>query len=403
MKQVLEGIRVIDWTQWHAGPYATALLGDLGAEVLHIEDPARGDAFRAVKSILGASFELPDGRHAAVEELNRNKRGVALNLKHPRGLEAMLRLVERSDVFVTNFRGADRLGLGYEGLKKINPRLIYATNTGYGPRGPDAGSPSLELMAYARSGAMLASGEPGMPPIYLTASIADRISAVFLSYGILCALLARERFGVGQEITSSQLSAMIVLQGTAVIPFLLAGREMNRHDRSRAGEPLYNWYCCRDGRWLALGMLEGDRYWSTVCRALGREDLEKDPRFAAQPSRGENSEELVRILDQVFATRTREEWLATLRQAGDLIVTVVNKIADLPSDPQVTANNYIVDWDHPALGPVKFVPFPVELSETPASLRLAAPQIGEHTEQVLTEVCGYSRDEVAELRQQGAF
>lgn len=397
---ILEGIRVIDWTQHQAGPYASAMLADLGAEVIHIEERERGDAFRGTRAMFGVPTGLPGGRNVLMEEMNRNKKSLAIDLSKPKGREIIYRLVEKSDVFLTTFRRAEGKSLDYETLCKHNPRLIYAFGSGFGAKGPDSQAPSFELMALARSGAMLASGEAGQQPIYITGGIGDRTTSIFLAYGIMAALLARERLGIAQQITVSQLGAMIVLQGLSVLAPLLLGKEYERHDRARTRNPLYNWYKCKDSRWLALGMVQPDRYWPTFCKAIGMPELENDPKFANMEKREENCQELISLLDKVFATRTYEEWEQSFKQSGELIFTIVNSMSDLASDPQVLANEYILNWNHPDLGPIKFVGFPVDFSKTPTALRSPAPQFGQHSEEVLIGILGYTWEEISELREQ---
>jgi crotonobetainyl-CoA:carnitine CoA-transferase CaiB-like acyl-CoA transferase len=294
---------------------------------------------------------------------------------------------------------AERLGLDYATLREHNPRLIYANASGYGPKGPDSEEPSFDHLGLARSGIMLAAGEPEMPPLAVAGGIADQMGGGMLAYGVLAALVARERHGVGQEVDASHLGSMTWLQGLSVSCRLMAGFALPRNFRSQAGNPLWNHYQCKDGRWLALAMLQSDRYWPDFCRAIGRPELATDERFEGGYQRAQNREAAIAILDQVFATRTRDEWIAQLSESeGDFIFTIVNSVDELPEDPQVLANDYVVDFDHPQHGPTRVLGIPVQLGETPGAVRLAAPELGQHTEEILLDVLGYDWERITELR-----
>jgi crotonobetainyl-CoA:carnitine CoA-transferase CaiB-like acyl-CoA transferase len=399
----LEGLRVLDWTIWQQGPVCSAMLADLGAEVIKLESRDGGDPGRGLVSIGGAG--LAKRPNFYFEANNRNKKSLTLDLKQPEAREIVYELAAVSDVFVQNFRKgvAARLGLDYATLRRRNSRLIYANATGYGPEGPDSGDPSFDQLGLARSGLMLAAGEPGMPPLPIAGGIADQMGAVVMAYGVLAALVARERFGVGQEVDASHLGSMSFLQGLSLSCKLMAGFAFPRTFRSRAPNALWNHYRCADDKWLALGMLQADRYWKDLCRALARPELADDARFADFRKRTENAQACVAILDEVFASKPRAEWMAILRDGGDFIFTVVNSVDDLPEDPQMRVNGYIVDLDHPEFGKTAMVGIPVRLSETPGSVRTPAPELGQHTELILTETLGYDWDRVAALREKGVI
>jgi crotonobetainyl-CoA:carnitine CoA-transferase CaiB-like acyl-CoA transferase len=400
----LEGIRVVDWTIWQQGPIASAMLGDLGAEVIKIEAREGGDPGRGLLRMSG--LDLGGRPNFYFEANNRNKKSLVLDLKKPEARGVVERLVARSDVFVQNFRQgvAARVGLDYEALRRHNPRLVYASASGYGPEGPESGEPSFDHLGLARSGIMLAAGEPEMPPLAIAGGVADQMGGILLAYGVLAALLARERLGVGQQVDASHLGSMTWLQGLSVSSKLMMGFAIPRQARSRAGNPLWNHYRCQDGRWIALAMLQPDRYWGDFCRAVGRPDLVSDPRFENLRVRGQNAAACVEVLDGVFATRPRDEWLRVLHESpGDFVFTVVNAVDDLPDDPQVRANRYVVDFEHPQHGPTRVLGIPVGLSETPGSVRLPAPEHGQHTEEILTGLLGYSWDEVTALREHGVI
>ena len=398
MARPLDGIRIVDWTIWQQGPVATMMLGDLGAEVIKIEERVGGDPGRGVMQIAGAKT---GARNYYFEANNRHKKSITLDLKKPEAKQIVYRLVEQSDVFVQNYRKgvAAKLGLDYATLSQHNPKLIYASASGYGPNGPDSGEPSFDYMGLARSGVMTAVGEPDMDPMNITGGIADQMGAIMLAHGITVALLARERLGVGQEVDTSHLGSMMALQGLNLACRLTLGKEFKRFYRSKAINPLWNHYKCQDDKWLCLAMPQADRYWSDFCATLGIPELEHDPRFENMKVRGRHAEELITIVDGIFASKPRDEWMRILKDGGDFIFTLVNSVSDLPDDPQMHANDYIVDYEHPGWGNTQIVGAPVILSETPADPKAPAPEFGEHTEHVLVDVLGYSWDEVGKLRE----
>jgi crotonobetainyl-CoA:carnitine CoA-transferase CaiB-like acyl-CoA transferase len=404
MAMPLDGIRVIDWSIWQQGPVCSSMLGDLGAEVIKLEERGTGDPGRHLLRVGGA--DTSNRPNWYFEANNRNKKSLALDLKRPEAREIVYALARRSDVFVQNFRKgvAARLGLDYDALRRVNPRLVYASATGYGPEGPDSGEPSFDLLGLARSGLMLAAGEPDMPPLGIAGGIADQMGGVMLAYGVLAALLARERTGEGQAVDASHLGSMAWLQGLSVSCKLMAGFAFPRSFRARAFNPLWNHYRCADGKWLALAMLQPDRYWADFARAIGRPDLATDPRFESSAARAKHAPACVAILDEAFASRPRAEWLQVLREdAGDFIVTHVNAVDDLPEDPQVRANDYVVQFDHPDHGRTQMLGVPVRLSATPGAVRTPAPELGQHTEEVLLEVLGFEWEQIGRLREQGVI
>jgi crotonobetainyl-CoA:carnitine CoA-transferase CaiB-like acyl-CoA transferase len=395
----LEHIRVVDWTIWQQGPVASAMLGDLGAEVIKVEERVGGDPGRGM--LRSAGLDLTGRPNFYFEANNRNKKSITVDLKKPEGVAIVQKLADTADVFVQNFRKgvAGRLGLDAATLRARNPRLIYASATGYGPDGPDSAEPSFDYLGLARSGIMLACGEPEDPPLTIAGGVADQMGAVMLAYGVLAALLAREKTGRGQEVDASHLGSMAWLQGLGLAARTMLGRAIPRQSRRSAMNPLWNHYQCGDGQWLALGMLQPDRYWTNLCTVLGIPEAATDERFANMQQRMFNATDCVALLDQVFARRPRAEWLRLLAEGGDFIVTIVNALDDLPDDPQVQANDYVTTFDHPAFGETKVVGVPIRLSETPGTIRLPAPEFGQHTEEILTEILGYTWDDIARLRE----
>ena len=406
----LEGIKVIDWTIWQFGPVAATMLGDLGADVIKIES-LDGDPGRAVIAATGVDRSLEGGRNAYFEANHRNKRSVALDLKKPEGVEIVCEMVGDADVFIQNFRKgvAERIGLGYERLQKINSKLIYASGSGYGPLGPDSELPALDLAGQARSGLMYATGPDGADPYPVQGVIADQIGGITLGWGILAALVARSIHGTGQRVDVSHLSASIWLQGLAVSMGLLTPHKPNSEvnlssnpSRQQTSNPLNNHYKCRDGRWIMMAHFQGDRYWAPLAHALGLEDIIDDPRFIDMRARSENRQELIRLLDETFAQKTYSEWEATLREAGDFIFAPVQHPSELKDDPQVVANDYITEVDHPVLGRVRLADHPIRYNETPHSIRSVAPDLGEHTEEVLLEL-GRDWTDITRLQEKGVI
>jgi crotonobetainyl-CoA:carnitine CoA-transferase CaiB-like acyl-CoA transferase len=401
MAMPLDGIRVLDWTIWQQGPIATSMLADMGADVIKIEQTGVGDPGRYLFAAGGAQAAARPNWY--FESHNRNKRGITLDFSKPAGRAVLYDLVKHADVFVQNFRHgvAGRLGLDYATLSALNPKLIYGSATGYGPRGSETAEPSFDHLGLARSGIMNAAGEPDMPPLGIAGGIADQMGGVMLAWGIVNALYARERHGIGQEVNASHLGSMLFLQGLSVSMKLMAGVAFPRTFRARAGNPLWNHYRCADGKWIAFAMLQSDRYWPDFARVIGRPELAADERFKDLTVRAKNSAECVAIIDAAMASKPRDEWIRILQaDSGDYIYTIVNSVDDLPSDPQVLANGYVTDLDHPQYGKTKVVGIPVELTKTPGRVRTAAPELGQNTEEILMDLLGYDWEKISALREQ---
>ncbi len=403
MSGILEGIRVIDWTVAQAGPYAGQMLGDLGADVIHIEGPNRPEPTRNTITAYDMPVMLPKVDWSVFyEDHNRNKRAITLDANKPEGRQVAYELVKNADVFLSNYRlkALEKMGLDYPSLSKVNKRLIYATGSGMGRNGPDADRPCMDLVANARSSWMMAAGEQGQGPSMVPVGVGDRIVSVFLSYGILAALLRRQKTGEGQELHVSQLGAMMNLMGNTISSRLWMGKAFPRFDHESARNPLFNYYCCKDGKWIAMSEWMSDQKWGVFCKVTDLGRLEHDPRFVNSEKRSENRHELLKILVDTFAGKTSREWDQTLSK-GDLMFATVQDVDDVVNDPQVIANKYIFEWDHPIRGKVPIMGFPVEFSADPCTVRLAPPAMGQHTEEVLQEYLGYSWEKLSELREKG--
>ncbi|HEX77053.1 MAG TPA: CoA transferase [Dehalococcoidia bacterium] len=407
MPMALEGIRILDLTIYQHGPGATTYLADLGAEVIKVEGPNNPDPGRPRSQMqaIGASVaDCPETEpNYYFEILNRNKKAIALDLKPQAGKEVFYRLVERSDVFVSNYRRAmlAKLGLDYATLQGYNPRLIYACGHGYGPEGPDRDKPALDALAQARGGLMHQITESGQPPTDAGVGASDQIGALTLALGILAALMAREQHGVGQRVDTSLLGSTIYFQGFYLQNYLLSGsspRKMPRDNRNAS--PFWRVYRCGDGRWLHFAILRTDPVWPGICRALEITEYEKHPSYASHELRIQNSASLIAMFERILATRPAREWVQRL-QAEGAMCDLVQDYADLASDPQVLANEYVTEMELPD-GSRRRVPgLPIKLSATPGRIRLPAPALGEHTDEILREVAGYSQEEIARLRNLG--
>ena len=402
-KGPLVGITVLDWTQWQMGPVSTAMLADLGADVIHIEHYITGDPGRGL--VTESSSDLSHGRQSYFEVNNRGKKSITLNLQKEEGREVIYRLVKKADVFVHNYRPGipEKLKLDYETLIKYNPKLIYAAASGFGEKGPDAGEGALDMVGLARSGASTLLGSDDDPSLPHYGGLADQVGAVYTAYGILAALVARERLGIGQKVDTSLLMSLITWQGLMIGKGYYLKKPTVQQKRKCAKNALWNYYKCSDGKWIVLAMLQSQRYWPDVCRALDLEHLINDPRFRDAVIRETNCEELIALFDRAFKTRTTAEWDGIFRNGFDIIYAPVRSMNDLASDPQVIANKYILDYHHQVLGPVKVVGLPVALSQTPGEVTAEAPEFGQHTEEVLIELGGYTWEEITELRDKQAI
>jgi crotonobetainyl-CoA:carnitine CoA-transferase CaiB-like acyl-CoA transferase len=398
---LLSGIRAIEWATFGNGPIIGVILGDLGAEVIKLEDRVAGDPSRGISAFQGVGTKSPEGINLVFESSNRNKKSIRVDLNKGKGREIIHRLVGKSDVFYTNYRKsvAKRQGMDYETLSKHNPRLIYGRASGLGPEGPENEKRAFDPVGLARSGLMSAAGERESPPGQIVGAIVDTMGATMTAFGIVGALFARERFNIGQEVDASLLGAGMWAQFSNISLTLLRGRTMARHSRARAKNPLANVYQCKDGEWLSLAEPQSDRYWPQFCKVLGIESLEKDPRFSDEWKRREHCEEFVSILDKIFAEKTRAEWVEIFRRQGKQFIAWerVQTIPDLVHDPQVIANRYLVDFAHPVLGNIKLQPFPIGFGKAPVGPRSQAPEFGQHTEEVLLEI-GYTWDDITRLQ-----
>ncbi|MFC1991759.1 CaiB/BaiF CoA transferase family protein [Chloroflexota bacterium] len=406
MAGVLDGLKVVSMELMEAIPAASVWLADWGAEVIKVE-PLTGDMFRGtgrVGGVLGA-VKLPGGEVKWTFECeNRNKKSLAVDLKTEPGRDILYKLIPKADIFMSNYElGAiQRLKVDYATLSKLNPRLIYGALSGYGSVGPDKGMGGYDRVSmWARGGHQHMLTAPGTSPPGQRHGVMDRTAAAHAVAGVLAALYHREKTGEGQEIEFSLYqSAVWTLALDIQAP--LVGLQLPIDDRTKAGNPLWNFYRTKDkdDRWFMLGMLRSDPYWSDFCQVMGKPELENDPRFNNMNTRRENCEELVRILDEVFASKTIDEWDKCFKPYN-LIYSKIQTPEEVTKDPQALANDFFVDLNHPA-GEMKVVASPVKFFQNPASVRTIAPEIGQHTEEILLEL-GYSWEDIAGLKEQGVI
>lgn len=396
MKLPLEGFRVLDWTVWQAGPGAGMILGDLGADVIKIEDRTTGDPSRGMEQGTGVTSGGVT-RQAYFESNNRNKRGMVLDLRKAKARDIVYQLAAKSDVFITNFRESvvTRYGMDYDALCKHNPRIVYGLISGNGTKGPETEVRSYDALGQARSGIMLAS-HPDQP-LYVLGGIGDGEAGIMCAFGVTVALLARERQGIGQKVETSLLSSLLFQQWVGLGFTYIGGHSIYPMSRTQTMNPLALGYKCGDGQWLYMMHPEADRFWPNICKAMGLQHLQHDPKFDNIQHRRQNCEEFVRMMDGIFATKSRDEWIRVLRE-NDCVVERVNRFEDIVKDPQVIANNYLPEFDHPIHGKTRYAPIPFEFSKTPGALRRPAPEFGQHTEEILTETLGYNWDQISELK-----
>lgn len=397
-KSPLEGLRVLDMSRALAGPYCTMMLGDMGADVIKVERPGHGDESRNWgPPFVGQPYGPYPGESAYYMAVNRSKRSLAVDLKSPEGQEIIRKIAASSDVLVENFRtgSLEKLGLGYEDIKEVNPRLVYCSISGYGRTGPYKNRPGYDFIIQAEGGIMGVTGPVEGPPYRVGVSIVDITTGMFASTAILAALRARDESGLGQLIDLSLLDSIVALLANVASNYLVGGTEPKRMGNAHFNIAPYEVFRARD-RWITLGALN-DRQWGMLCDFVEMPELKDDPRFADNHSRVANREELAEILNRVFSTRGAKEWLEMLQEAG-IPSGPINTVEGVFDHPQKEARELVQFIEHPTAGRVGFPGFPYKFSETPAQLLRPPPMLGEHTEEVLVELLGYSKQDLASLK-----
>jgi len=396
MRYALEGITVLDLSHALAGPFCTMTLADHGANVIKLEPPGSGDIARAWGS------RGPSGDAGYFIGLHRNKRGIVVDLKNARGKEIFLKLVERADVVLENYRvGAlSKLGLGYEVARNANPGIIYCSISGFGQDGPYRDRPALDLILQAESGMISVTGSADGATARAGVSIADMTAGLNAAFAVMAALRVKEKTGRGQQVDISMMEGQLALLGTMIGDYLMdhhVPRPMGTAYRSLL--PYQTFHTKTRDLALAVG---SEKLWKGFCPAIGCPELTDDPRYRANQDRRAHRTELLARLQEVFLTKSYEEWERILLDAG-VPVGAINDVAQVVEHPQVKARGSLVDVDHPRLGKVRIVGPAARLSETPASVRCASPLLGQHTDEVMAEVLGLNAAQIEELRRAGAF
>jgi crotonobetainyl-CoA:carnitine CoA-transferase CaiB-like acyl-CoA transferase len=388
-------VRVLELAHLIAGPICGMYLGDMGADVVKVEARDAPDAGRSVYRVFRGGEGI---LHLTV---NRNKRGACLDLKRPGGRQAFLRLARWADVIIEGFRGgvAEKLGIDYESLKPVNPRLIYCSVSAFGPEGPWCDKPGLDSLAQAVGGLMAITGEPEGGPVLCGAPVADTLGGLLAIVGILTALVGRAASGQGQRVDASLLNGILLAHAARLSVFHETGEPLRRWGSGHPEIAPYQAVRAKDD-WIFIAAWI-DRLWEPLCGAIGRPELARDPRFATNADRIAHRKELGAILDSVFATRTVSEWMEALERA-DVLCAPINDYPALVRDPQVRATGMIVEQEHPRAGRFTTIGTPVRFDTTPGRLRRPAPALGEHTREVLAEA-GFTGTEIDALAAEGVI
>ena len=389
----LEGITVLDLTRVLSGPYCTMLLADMGARVIKIEQPGKGDDTR------GWGPPFVEGESAYFLSINRNKESVTLDFKRPEGRAILNRLIATSDVLVENFRPGTlaKLGLDYQTLAASHPRLVYASISGFGHTGPRSAEAGYDAVMQGEGGLMSITGAADGPPFRLGVAIADIVSGMFAAQGITLALFARERTGRGQQVDIGMLDSVAALLTYQAAIYFATGSAPSRMGNRHPTIVPYETFSAADGDFvLAVG---NDDQWRRLCEAA---EIEDDGRFATNRARVTRYDELKPMLDERLRRRTRADWIARLAGAG-VPCGSVRDLREVFDDAQLAARNMVATLNHPAIGSLRLLGVPVKLSETPASVRTAPPTLGQHTDAVLQTDLGMSASDLATLRASGVI
>ena len=389
----LSGVRVLDLTRVVAGPYCSMFLGDLGAEVVKVEQPGAGDDTR------GWGPPFAGGESAYYLCINRNKQSLTLDLKSKRAVELLRDLVKVADVIIENFRPGtmERLGLGEKELRELNPRLIYASLTGFGADGPMSDWPGYDLIVQAWGGLMSITGTPEGEPVKVGVAIIDLVAGLMLGKAVAAALFAREKIGVGQRIDTSLLEAEVASLINVGSNYLVGGKVPTRWGNAHPNIVPYQNFQTADG-YLVIGVAS-EVIWKRFCEAVGQRDLINDPRFADNSKRVENRSELIAILSKTFLQRRNDAWFKLLTDA-EVPCAPVQTIDQVFQAPQVLQRDMLIEVDHPTAGKVRMAGIPVKFSVTPASVRMPPPLLGEHNDAILRTWLGMSAASIDELKKE---
>jgi len=394
---VLDGIKVIDLTQALAGPYCSMMLGDLGANVLKVEPPGSGDQSR------GWGPPFLEGESAYFLSVNRNKRSLTLNLKHPEAQAILHRLVREADVFLTNqprISSLKSLKIDWDTLHALNPRLVYGSITGYGMTGPYAGRGGYDVIAQGESGLMALTGEPEHGPIRYPIPLADVAAGIYSTIGVLGALLVRERTGEGQFVDTTLMESQVAWLTNVGGAYFATGQRPPKLGNAHPNIVPYQPFRARD-RYLIVGV-GTERLWGRFCEILGiTETIGRDPRFATNRDRLAHRAELIPLLEAIFAQDDADRWVEKLL-AAEIPSGPINYVDQTLNDPHLRARGFIVELEHPLIGTVKSLGNPVNLSKTPVTYRLPPPLLGQHTHEVLSGL-GYGLADLERLHTEGVI
>lgn len=394
MAAALDKIKVVDLTRTLAGPFCTMLMGDMGAEVIKVEEPTGGDETRKWTPFV-------NGESTQFLTFNRNKRSLSVNLKEREGLKIVQDLAADADVMIESFRAGtlDRLGLGYEAIKKTNPRVVYCSISGYGRTGPMADMPGYDLLIQAYSGLMSLTGDPEGSPLRIGFSLVDLFTGM-MAYGtILTALRQRDQTGKGQWVESALLDGQVAALSYHATGFMGTGVEPKRMGSGHPSLVPYQSFSASDGQFIIGCANQG--LWERMCRAIGQDAMLDDPRYTTNTDRVEHRAECVGELSALFAQKTTAHWVDLIVEAG-VPCGPINTVADVVSNPQVLARNMIAEVDHPNIPNLKFPGSPLKLTDSPATIRRVPPMLGQHNEEILEEA-GYSPEKIADLKERGVL
>lgn len=394
MAAALDKIKVVDLTRTLAGPFCTMLMGDMGAEVVKIEEPTGGDETRHWTPFV-------NGESTQFLTFNRNKRSLGINLKESEGLKIVRDLAADADVMIESFRAGtlDRLGLGYEDIKKTNPGVVYCSISGYGRTGPMSDMPGYDLLIQAYSGLMSLTGEPEGSPLRIGFSLVDLFTGM-MAYGtILTALRQRDQTGKGQWVESALLDGQVAALSYHATGFMGTGVEPKRMGSGHPSLVPYQSFNSSNGQFIIGCANQG--LWERMARAIGQDAMLEDPRYSTNTGRVEHRAECVGELNMIFATNTTDHWVELIVKAG-VPCGPINTVSDVVSNPQVLARNMIAEVDHPKVPNLKFPNSPLKLTDSPATIRRVPPMLGQHNEEILGEV-GYSTEKIADLKKRGVI
>jgi len=396
MQRALNDIKVIDLTRVLAGPYATTILADMGARVIHVEMPGTGDDSRGFGPYV-------KGESCYFMSLNRNKEGITLNLKSEQGKEILKKLIMDADIIVENFKPGtmEKMGFGYEDIIKWKPDIIYGACSGFGHTGPYSDRPAYDMIVQAMGGIMsITSNLAGGEPTRVGTSIGDILAGIYTSVGLLAAIHHKDKTGEGQKVDVGMLDCQIAILENAVIRYFATGTAPGPVGNRHASITPFETFCCGDGVYIALAC-GNDKLWATFCNLVSREDLISDERFKSNALRTDNHSSLKPIMDEILSKKDSYEWVK-LFENNNIPATTINTIDKVVENPQVIAREMIAETHHPKVGTQKLTALPIKFSKTPGAIYKAAPLLGEDNEKILKEL-GYSDEDIMKFKEKGAI